>query len=1233
MQDNRKALTGEAEKYEYDLMKYKLTSDVLGIALWDMDVVNQDPVNPINKFNWSQEFRNMLGFSDESDFPNLLSSWSDLLHPEDKERTLSAFFAHINDRTGKTPYDIEYRLLMKNGVYRNFHAFGTSLRNSEGVSLRVAGALEDITERIQVKETLKYREKLLNMLNDMDIFLTSSKSKTLEDALCDCLGPIADAAGLDRISFYQQTDIGGVKRLGQTYRWNKTERRMVSLNDDLRVIPNLPVLGRWIALLADGGVVNTNGSVMADDEKVFLYAYGVKSLFLAPVSINDELWGCVAFQDHTSERYFDDDIVGFLSSAARLCANAIIRNEKALNAEKTIIELKRREKMISALNEMSVMFLSQKEEKFEDMMSAGVKLILDIADIDRMSVFRNFALQDAMYTTQIYRWDRSLGGTTPINNFFVNATYKDFVPGWEQIFMSNQSVNGPVRLMPEREAATLSAVGTLSAFVTPVYIGNVLWGFTLFEDHRNERVFEDDLAETLRSAAFLFANTVIVNDKTQAEKKAMDELKHREKLLDAVNRATAFLLNSDLDSFDNALNQSMKIMTKAVNADRIYIRKNHFKNGQLYCTQLYEWPKGTQLQQKGRGLTVDMPYSQLPEWEKILSSGNCINNLVRLLSRREWELLSAEGILSILVVPIFIKGHLWGFVGFDDCHNERIFTKEEESILRSGSLLTANALLRNDMMLNIRDTSEKLELALEQATVASKAKSSFLSNMSHEIRTPMNAIIGMTAIGKSAEDIGRKDYAFGKIEDASKHLLGVINDVLDISKIEADKLELSPVEFEFERMLHKVLSVINFRVNEKKLKFSVNIDRKIPSFIVGDDQRLAQVIMNLLSNAVKFTPETGEIRLDVSMTGINNGLCELRIEVADTGIGISPEQRDKLFMAFVQADGGISRNYGGTGLGLVISKRIVELMGGELWVESELGQGARFIFTINAARGERAVQSLLAQSVNWDMIRILAVDDMEETREFFKDFFAHLGVKCDVVADGFKALRMIEENGDYDVCFTDWRMPGMDGIDLTKKIKTDSGSKKSVVVMISGYDWDDVKETATKAGVDKYITKPLLSSNIMDCLNDCLGVKNLDYDGSNDMAGEFKGRCILLAEDIEINREILLSLLEDTGLKIDCAENGIEAFDMVKAAPDKYDLVFMDIHMPKMDCLGATRRIRALPSRRCAEVPIIAMTADVIKDDIEKCIETGMNGHIGKPLDMNDVYEKLRKYLNVGRSP
>ncbi|MDR3294850.1 MAG: PAS domain-containing protein, partial [Clostridiales Family XIII bacterium] len=265
--------------------------------------------------------------------------------------------------------------------------------------------------------------------------------------------------------------------------------------------------------------------------------------------------------------------------------------------------------------------------------------------------------------------------------------------------------------------------------------------------------------------------------------------------------------------------------------------------------------------------------------------------------------------------------------------------------------------------------------AREEAETASRAKSEFLANMSHEIRTPMNAVIGMTTIGKAASDLERKDYCFGKIQDASTHLLGVINDILDMSKIEANKFELSPVEFEFEKMLQRVVNVSNFRVDEKQQKFTVHIDRAIPRTLIGDDQRLAQVITNLLGNAVKFTPEQGSISLNTRFVKEENGICTLQIEVTDTGIGISEEQKLRLFRSFEQADGGTARKFGGTGLGLVISKRIVEMMGGDIWIESEPGKGSTFAFTVQAGRGAGEKHSLLAPGVIWGNIRVLAVDD------------------------------------------------------------------------------------------------------------------------------------------------------------------------------------------------------------------------------------------------------------------
>jgi signal transduction histidine kinase/CheY-like chemotaxis protein len=543
----------------------------------------------------------------------------------------------------------------------------------------------------------------------------------------------------------------------------------------------------------------------------------------------------------------------------------------------------------------------------------------------------------------------------------------------------------------------------------------------------------------------------------------------------------------------------------------------------------------------------------------------------------------------------------------------------------------------------------RVDAARNKSDLENRHKSAFLANMSHEIRTPMNAIIGMVAIGKSAGDIERKDYCLSKIEDASNHLLGVINDILDMSKIEANKFDLSPIEFNFEKMLQRVVNVVNFRIDEKMQKFSVHIDSNIPKTLIGDDQRLAQVLTNLLSNAIKFTPEKGSVTLNARFIKEENGVCTLQLSVTDTGIGISPEQQAKLFKSFEQAESSTTRKYGGTGLGLAISKRIVEMMGGEIWIDSDIGKGSTFAFTIQIKRGVKEKQAPLDPSVNKNNIRILAVDDDPDILTYFMDITKEFGILCDTAASGEEALELVKQKGAYHIYFVDWKMPVMDGIQLTHEIKTRTPDN-SVVIMISAAEWTAVADEAKKAGVDKFLSKPLFPSTIAEIINECMSIdkRNVDKVRAN-IEGIFAGRCILLAEDVEINREIIMTLLEPTKLQIDCAENGEEAVRMYTAASYKYDLIFMDIQMPKMDGYEATRRIRAyekengnksngksmefpketpkLLSERPNGVPIIAMTANVFHDDIKRCLKAGMNSHVGKPIDINEVMAKLRSYL------
>jgi signal transduction histidine kinase/DNA-binding response OmpR family regulator len=668
--------------------------------------------------------------------------------------------------------------------------------------------------------------------------------------------------------------------------------------------------------------------------------------------------------------------------------------------------------------------------------------------------------------------------------------------------------------------------------------------------------------------------------------------------------------------------------------------KNFTRDGRLCYRQIFEWLDGEA--EKGntvrtvmkdmKGL-IEFPYIEsIPEWEEKFSSGSCVNGPVYSLSPVEQERLAPYGIKSILVIPVFLQEVFWGFVSFDDCTRERRFSKDEEGILRSGGLLLANAIVRHE-------TTRELEHSMQKAEAASRAKSEFLSNMSHEMRTPMNAIIGMTSIAKNSTGLERKDYCLKKIEEASIHLLAVINDILDMSKIEANRFELSAVEFDFEKMLQKVVDIINFQVDEKHQKFSVRIDPLIPRYLVGDDQRLAQVIANLLGNAVKFTPEKGAIGLDARLVKEEEGLCTIQVEVSDTGIGISEEQQSRLFMSFEQAESSTSRKFGGTGLGLAISKRIVELMGGRIWINSVLGQGSTFSFAVQVKAGQGARQILMGSGVDWNNVRLMVVDDSPETLLSFTGTIQGFGVSCDAAASAEEAVDLIKQKGRYDICFIDWQMPGVNGIELSRMIKKDSAGK-TVVVMISGAEWDAIGAEAKDAGVDKFLSKPLFPSSIADCINQCLGLDNLVTveRAQKDTMENFAGRRILLAEDVEINQEIVIALLEPASLVIDCAENGVEAVKLFSANPDAYDMIFMDVQMPEMDGYEAARRIRAFEKERrekggpnsSSEVPIVAMTANVFQEDIKKCLEAGMNAHVGKPLDLAEVLDVLRRYLPSG---
>jgi len=544
----------------------------------------------------------------------------------------------------------------------------------------------------------------------------------------------------------------------------------------------------------------------------------------------------------------------------------------------------------------------------------------------------------------------------------------------------------------------------------------------------------------------------------------------------------------------------------------------------------------------------------------------------------------------------------------------------------------------NKMIINMNEMSLHTSELLNAAEYANRSKSDFLSRMSHEIRSPMNAIIGMTQIAQISTDPAKISDCLMKIDTASRHLLALINDILDMSKIEANKFELTSETFFLEGALNKIYDMMNVKAEEKKQTLTLGIDKNIPEYIVSDELRLSQVITNLVSNAVKFTDEGGKIEIEVREVGSTGDRHTVRVDVRDNGIGLARGQIDKLFKPFEQGDGSISRKFGGTGLGLAITKRIIEMMGGEIWVESAPGMGSVFSFTVivNSGTPDAAAKKPGAHrprtTVQAREVRILAVDDSEEANEYTSHILNALGFQCDFARDGDEAVEAAAtahfEKRPYSVIFMDYMMPKLNGIDAAKKIRDISGENVAIV-MVSMYDWKEFEQKAREAGIVKCVSKPISPSTVLDSISEVMPncvIKNNGDNVSPPSVG-FGGNTILLVEDIEVNREIIAAFLEGTNVNIDVAVNGAEAVEKFAADPAKYDIVLMDIQMPEMDGFEATERIRALGVKKAKTIPIVAMTANALSEDVQRCKEAGMNDHIAKPVDPEILLLKLNDFF------
>jgi len=533
----------------------------------------------------------------------------------------------------------------------------------------------------------------------------------------------------------------------------------------------------------------------------------------------------------------------------------------------------------------------------------------------------------------------------------------------------------------------------------------------------------------------------------------------------------------------------------------------------------------------------------------------------------------------------------------------------------------------------IAEQNAALSQALEAAEQASKAKTSFLSSMSHEIRTPMNAIIGLNTIALNDPETPEKTKEYlTKIGSSAEHLLGLINDILDVSRIESGRMMLKKEEFSFPKLLEAINTMFSGQSSDKGLDYQCHIEGHVDDYYIGDSMKLRQVLINILGNAVKFTPQGGKVRMDVKRTAQFEGMSTLQFRITDTGIGMSKEYLPHIFDTFSQEDSSTTNKYGSTGLGMAITKSIVEMMNGNIQVESEKGKGTAFTVTVTLEDSGRREQDADADEIHPEDMSVLVVDDDPVACEHAKLVLEKAGIAAETASSGPEAIERVKlrhaRRLPYNLILVDWKMPEMDGVETARQMREIIGHE-SAIIILTAYKWDDVLEEALLAGVDSFISKPLFAASVLEEFKSALHRKGIGEKQKAQKA-DLTGRRVLLAEDVQINAEIMTMVLMARQIQADLAVNGRIAVEKFTEHPaGYYDAILMDMRMPEMDGLEATRTIRAMDREDAKTIPIIALTANAFDEDVQRSMQAGLNAHLSKPVQPETLYETLESLIQA----
>ena len=996
----------------------------------------------------------------------------------------------------------------------------------------------DLSALREAERNLVRQDNYLNALSSIGEVLLSAGDGDIGSEMYEkVIHLIGKTFSASRAVICRQFPNGSPEGCSNMHTWRKEEDQGEEKLYKCRVC----ISDHWRERLRKGEIVSKRRSEANDEESCFFQSNGVQSVTVAPILINGALRGSVGLFYEETERTLTISAINAISGIANLLGSRISRDETA--------------GMVMKYAETNRALLDY--NPFSSLMFDKNGMVLDC----NLSARKFFNLGDA----------GDLGEE-------IHAMLSRMIPSYQPD--GRRSVPFSDRLSSAfREGA--------HEFETAMHIGGKVMYFSV----RMKRVVYKG-----KDAVVIY-----MFDQTE-QKEGQLALEYNGRLWESLGRVSDILLSADAPNWEQTLHAAMDVVGRASAVDRVYVWKNHVgEDGRLYTSQLYEWSpdavpqQGTELMEN-----IDVAYV-MPNWEETLNKRKSISGIVSQMGPEMQAQLSPQGIVSVMIVPIFLYNKFWGFIGFDECTKERAFTSIEESVLSicGFMIMVVSDTLQNELAMNLR--AEK-----EAALISAQIKTNFLANMSHEIRTPMNAILGMTELILHDEVSATVSAHATDIRNACRGLLAIIDDILDISRIESGRLEILPTRYQISSMLMDVISIIKTRADKKGIAFLVNIAADLPCEMYGDEVRIRQILINLLNNAIKFTHQ-GKITLLVNSEAEGDGACRVTFSVSDTGVGIKPEDVDKIFVLFQQVDTKKNRNIEGTGLGLSISRQLAEMMDGAIEVQSEYGVGSTFTAVIKQGIADRAPIAALKQR---GRTSVLVCENRSAYLSSISYTLDSLGCPYKICTHRAEMLDDIG-NGRYDYIFVSSLYVDIIWSAVLQK------QPNAVVVVLSG-DGRPARSDLIS------VSMPIHCLQLVHILNGEYAQysnKPGDLHVANVVAPDAK---VLVVDDNVVNLKVAVGLLNIYSIRADTASSGMQAVEMVQRTD--YDLVFMDHMMPEMDGIDTTAMIRKLGGRY-ADMPIVALTANAVSGVREMYRAEGLNDFLPKPIDMLKLGATLKTWL------